>query len=302
MVSSLAKYKKESPNILKQAFMSYRSYKKMTLVVEGHNDKIFISQWLKDINSLKFAGFDGKDLVEDSYKYFNDSKIYREAEPFIYFMADIDYDFVLKRNLIKHNCFIYNSYCDDENLLFFNDLEAFLSNTSALDKLLLNLKIPFDRINLIKASIYEITHFFGSLRAADQILNNGTSILDGLNIEHGFIDQSNYSINSKLIKERVTTYSRRHYDYEDLESKATELRSNYTNWELNRGHDICQTLSILLEFEKSRRDKEAKFVIQKKPNDLELLLRTSCELTDFQKSSMARKMNKNKQILELIRN
>jgi len=68
MVSSLAKYKKESPNILKQAFMSYRAYKKLTLVVEGHNDKLFMSQWLKDINSLKFAGFDGKDLVEDSYK------------------------------------------------------------------------------------------------------------------------------------------------------------------------------------------------------------------------------------------
>lgn len=97
-----------------------------TIVVEGVSDKRYFGQW---ISGARIHVCNGKESVVKAYNYYKTHK--KGGHDFMCFIVDVDFDLVLRKALIDDECFIYNSLEDGSG---FNDMEIFLVNTRALDK------------------------------------------------------------------------------------------------------------------------------------------------------------------------
>lgn len=282
-MSSLRKFQKDPKHLLNSALNMFRSKKIRTAVVEGVCDKRFLSQWIPANAAIRFDGLDGKSLVDLAYKS-SRLKPYSDYE-FLYFFADVDFDVITKKPLHEHPTFIYNAFCFEENRLHYNDLETYLINTSAFEKVLVNLDIDVNESEGLRERLERASRVTGSLRAADIIVqqtnNLHSSVLNGLEIRT-FFNSRDIAFNYDELLKALSRWSNYREHTDDLIEAAERLdRESPLGWSLSRGHDLTEMLSLHLECRGKKGMTAEK---------LELMLRLACELAEFQGSPMGRRL------------
>lgn len=269
-------------NLLNTARMMYRSKGEQTIVVEGKTDKFFLQQWCKEGAKIRFDGMAGKDLVEKVYK---ESKHPNYSDVGLYFFADVDFDTVAGIELISDPRFIYNAYCHNHSVVEYNDLEAFLVNNGALEKVLINHGIDRACASDIKRKLELASRYLGSLRAADIVIVKqmrlSSSILNGLEIEP-FFDAQNLVFDQKAFEAQLPYWSNNRRYVDELLEEAEKINSANTKpWALSRGHDITEMLALHLAHVGSKGMRAER---------VESMLRMACELATFKASPMGRKL------------
>lgn len=282
-MSSLRKFQKDPKHLLEYALNMYRSKKIRTAVVEGVCDKRFLSQWIPVSSAIRFDGFDGKQLVNSVYTS-SRLKPYVEYD-FLYFVADVDFDIITKKSLHEHPGFVYNAFCSEENRLHYNDLETYLINTNAFEKTLVNLDLEISEAPKLRERLERASRFFGSLRAADIIVQKDnklrSSVLNGLSIQ-GFFNAREITINEADFLKALPAWSNYREYTDDLIEAAKRLnRESPLSWSLSRGHDLTEMLALHLE------TRGQKGITAEK---IELMLRLACEFSEFQSSPMGRRI------------
>jgi len=283
MASSLRKYQTNPKTLLETAINFYRSKKIKTAIVEGACDRRFIQQWCKADAPVRFDGFNGKALVEQAY---DGSQLGAFSKhDFLYFFSDIDYDAISGRKIIQHPRYINNAYCSTKQQAEYNDLEIFLINTIALEKVLSNQDVEPSEANNIRDKLEQSSCIVGSFRAADITLSKklglNRSILNGLE-PATFFNSKNISIDYKQMIDQMPKWSNYPSYIDDLIDEADTLRKrNVVKWSLSRGHDVTEFLSLHLE------ERGSKGLSRER---LELMLRLACELSDYKNSPMGRQL------------
>ena len=118
--NDLRTYSDKPVNICASARQMFGKNKSRTIVVEGDNDRRFLGNWL---SGCRFHVCKGKSFVIETYRYYKSNKNkYNSNAPFIYFIADLDFDLITKKDIITDDCFIYNSLCSVQS---YNDLRRF---------------------------------------------------------------------------------------------------------------------------------------------------------------------------------
>jgi hypothetical protein len=282
-MSSLRKYQNDPKILLNTALSMFRSRRIRTAIVEGVCDKRFLAQWIPPGSQIRFDGFDGKLLVELAY---TSSKLRPYSDfDFLYFFADVDFDVITKRALHDHPSFVYNAFCFEEKRLHYNDLETFLVNTIAFEKVLVNLDVDANEASQLRSTLERGSRVTGCLRAADSLVQraNGlrSSVLNGLEIR-AFFNPSDLTFNEAELTKALPRWSNYPLHVDDLIQAAKKLdRESPTLWTLTRGHDLTEMLALHLEHRGHRGITGEK---------LELLLRLACEFKDFEKSPMGRRL------------
>lgn len=283
-MSSLRKFNIDPKYVVSNAVLFFRSSKKKTLVVEGISDHKFFLQWMDPKSDVRVIDVDGKENVEEVYKLW--LRDHKNKDDCLYLIADVDYEFIINNKLkFIDDCFLYNFYCKSSNKPLFNDLESFLVNTSALEKLLVNYMIPKDETSLIRDQIEQLTKIVGCYRAANELLSVGKNktIIDGLNLLE-FCEFKSFRFNAVAFKERLKSYSPRKLDLDDFYDKADELfSSTHPKWFFSRGHDITEILSSYL----SERNG-----MNIHPKAVELNLRLAANIQTFKKSTVGEQLIK----------
>lgn len=266
----------ENPvNACSLARQMFVSRKVRTIVVEGDNDRRFFEQWP---STCKFHVCNGKDLVVSVYKHYR--KHYKNDAGFMWFVVDIDFNEILGE-LIEDDCFMYNSLCSDFS---YNDMEVFLVNTPAFEKVLSNFDIDMEEAGCIRAKLRDASAILGSFRVSDFLIRRDNclsrSVLNGLEVR-GYFNEKRLLVDPELIDRAIRGSSGYGGLYsEDLINKARELRKIYSNsWSLSRGHDVTEMLRLFLEARKKRLD-----IVS-----LEMMLRMACEKSYFEYSSVGKK-------------
>ncbi|WP_272576792.1 hypothetical protein [Providencia sp. PROV274] len=287
-MSSLNKYRNKPSTIVSTAIsLSKGQNRKKTITVEGNTDKVFFEQWFGGNNKVRFAVAGDKDNVIETYQKYCRSNV--PDKNFLFFCVDLDYDLIHgKENIIKNEHFLCNVYCLNKGEYFFNDMESFLVNTSALRKILsqYNFDINENTINDLLNKIELASRTIGKYRAADDIVKNklnlSKSILNGLHVEDYF-DSYNFCIDEDKLRESLPNWSNYKYYIDDLIECANEIDTvNSTKWYLSKGHDITEMLSLYLE----ARVPNLKITSKK----IEELLRVGCERSDIEKTPMYEKL------------
>lgn len=270
----------------------FKSKKIVSIIVEGSTDKDLLSgifhEYIKN-NSVRFVSINGKQKVLDAIDKFNKKK---QASEGVFFLVDVDYDH-LCNNLRVDSNLIYSFYCNFENKIFFNDMEIFLINTIALEKIIINLGADSVDFDLLRSNLEKFSREIGCLRAADNVLNlENKSILDGVDlfefISFSYEKEWSMSFDCEKLKSRLLASSPRKLDVDDLFNKSTELLNmyNYSSWILSRGHDVTRILEDFLI------NNTKKYVLKEDKHgriyatNVEVLLRMSAEKQDFLKTNV----------------
>lgn len=282
-MSSLKKFQKDPKHLLNTALSMFRSKKVRTVIVEGMCDKRFLSQWIPTNSAIRFDGLDGKQLVNSVYTN-SRKQPYAEYE-FLYFFADVDFDVLANNRLHQHPGFVYNAFCFEENRLHYNDLETYLINTKAFEKVLVNLDIEISEAFSLRERLERASRIFGRLRAADIIVqrshNLRSSVLNGLEIR-SFFNACNITADEINILKSLHGWSNHREYTDDLIEIAKRLdNENPLSWSLSRGHDLTEMLALHLESRGQRGITADK---------IELMLRLACEFLEFQTSPMGRQI------------
>lgn len=282
-MSSLKRYQKNPKELLGYALQMYRSKKIITIIVEGPNDKRFLSQWIGKDSNARFEGLEGKALVEEIYKE-SLTKTF-ESFKFTCYFADVDYDFVLGKSLLIDKFFVYNAYLDDLKVTQFNDLETFLINTNALEKLLANHDIETSASISFRVDLEKASRDIGKLRVADIILQKKeklqNSILNSLDISTIHVPKS-LTIDEKRLKALMPRWSNYPHFVDNLIELSEKVdKDNPAKWSLSRGHDITEIIALYM-------DSIGKKGFSKEK--VELLLRSGCELNEYNTSPMGCKI------------
>ncbi|WP_027906841.1 hypothetical protein [Pseudomonas taiwanensis] len=269
-------------NLLNTAKLMFKSKGEQTIVVEGVTDKFFLEQWCKEGASIRFAGMRGKELVEKIYQA---SKHPHYSDLELFFFADVDFDNVAGVKMISDPRFIYNAFCHHKSLVEYNDLEAFLINNGALEKVLINHGIDRASAPDIKRKLEAASRYLGSLRAADIVtvkaFKLSSSILNSFEIEP-FFDARNLVIDQKAFEAQLPYWSNNKNYVEDLLEEAEKIeKANTKPWALSRGHDLTEMLALHLEQAGSKGMRAER---------VESMLRMACELATFKASPMGRKL------------
>lgn len=256
------------------------------LAVEGDGDKRFLSQYFDEEDNLEFIPTYGKEILIQVYNKFRDKKFLNKDSYF--FCVDLDYDIIHnKLELIQNNNFLCNVYCLNSNKYFFNDLESFLVNTSALKKLLSSFDQPHSKkdMNDLNGKLEQASRAVGKYRAADFIVMKEqglrSSVLDGLVLDNYF-DVEIFCVLDKKLELEIPNWSKQKLYVDELIEKASELNKTYLQkWELSRGHDITKLLALYLS------KKTGKNITDKQ---IENSLRIGCEKAEFEQTPMYKKI------------
>jgi len=254
-----------------------------TIAVEGLADVRFFNQWFSENEKIRFVSLDGKPNVLRLHKDYLKSPL--KSVKGMFFCVDIDWDLIHGKALPLKEDFLINSYCQIKNKFSFNDLESFLINSRALQKLIASYDLVIEDFNDFKMKIEVCSRKIGKYRAADDIIKNKfmlrNSVLNGASVDD-FFDAENFEFNEKLFTENMPRWANYSEHIEDLVQEAEILDdANKELWSLSRGHDITTMLSLFIE---------NKAKIKTSPEKIEKELRLSCEYADFLTSPMYEKM------------
>lgn len=288
MTSTLKKYQVSPKNLLERAISFYRSKRIKTAVVEGVCDRRFLQQWTKRDALVRFDGFNGKDLVLNAYAGAQAGAFAKHD--FLYFFSDIDFDEIAGEVIIEHPKYINNAYCSATKKTEYNDLEIFLVNTSAFEKILANHDIEMSEVDSIRSKLESASRLAGSFRAADILVTKKNklrnSILNGLE-PSAFYNAKTISLDKSAILEQMPLWSNKSVYLDELVDEADRIASSSVSpWSLSRGHDVTEFLALHLT---------ARTSYKVTRDRLELMLRLACELEEYKSSPMGRKLLANKE-------
>lgn len=276
--SSLYRYQNNERTVIDRAIQNYRSKRKHTVFVEGLSDKDFIKQWSE--SDFIFDGFCGKPLIEAIHSLLTRDRVRGQFKEHMTLIADIDYD--ISAGLGRCSGVKYFVVDDGFNHIY-NDLDVFLINTRALNKILVSLRIDIDNdhVNKLRDLLSQATKKFGKYRCAEQALlksYNG-SILEGLDITP-FYDPITLEVNEELLRKSIPNWSKS-LSIDELIETADKLEAeNPLAWSLTRGHDATE---ILASHIKSAFGK--KFVDR---TYIERQLKLGCELYEFNNTGLCK--------------
>jgi len=206
----------------------------------------------------------------------------------MFFCVDVDWDFVHKFPPMNKEFVIMNSACLITNKHFYNDMEIFLVNTVALDKVLASYDIDTSKSHIrdLKNKIEVASRIIGKYRAADNITKNRLSlyksVLNGLDAMTYF-DSKTLTINEASLIAAMPSWSNYPHHVDDLIKDAEILeRNNPQPWSLSNGHDVTEMLAEYIKFLMGYRELSKE--------KIERELRLSCELHDFSSTPMYSKM------------
>ncbi|MGQ9373369.1 hypothetical protein ACUM6W_05950 [Acinetobacter tandoii] len=279
--------------ILNKAQQNIRSKQKdFYFFVEGESDKKFIKNLGLDKNKIGFDGFNGKDLVK-ALLSLSKNKQYNISSNCIFIM-DIDYDIKLENPVCKDENVFYHGYCNIGNNHYYNDLESFLWETKAFQKILNEFDIDDDAISL-RENLNNLASEIGYIKLADEIIMKthklSQSVLDGFNIEP-FIRISDFTFQKDLLKENLRTRSPRKEYVDDIFKMALDLKNEDPNIKISiKGHDLTKLLEIYL---KSRQK------IWAKQSNLEMTLRVGFEATEYFNSTLGQSFTSRENIKKIL--
>ena len=279
--NDLRTYSDKPVNICASARQMFGKNKSRTIVVEGDNDRRFLGNWL---SGCRFHVCKGKSFVIETYRYYKSNKNkYNSNVPFIYFIADLDFDLITKKDIIVDDCFIYNSLCSVQS---YNDMEAFLVSTPSFEKVLSNFDVGANEASSLRHKLRRASSVLGSFRAADLLVQKEggirRSVLNGFDF-YPYFDPKDVCVDPCSIESGI----RRHLcsdrgRVDSLIIKAKCLRDEHSEgWGLSRGHDITELLSLYI------RDG-----LSKRHGDLEMLLRVACERVYFESSPVGKSLRR----------
>lgn len=265
--------------ILNSAQQNIRSnQKKIYIFVEGLKDARFFKNIGINQNSIKYDGFDGKKLVRDLL-------IMAKKPPYTifdkcFFIMDIDYDIPRNSTLYEDNNVFYHGYCNINKNFFYNDLEVFLLQTDALQKLFNEYDIE-ENVEIFRTNLFNLASDIGFYKLADEILIQehglSVSILDGLSIEN-FIKINNFIFEENDFIDNLKVRSPRKEYINDLVEKSHELKTEISNQKvIIKGHDLTKIIEIYLK------SKGKHWANQ---NSIEMALRVGCEKNEFYSSEL----------------
>lgn len=261
---------------LNEAFGIYKSltYKKF-LFVEGFYDKKFLNKKGFNENEYYYLGMCGKPMVITSLYNFKKPP-FNEIKK-IAFLIDNDYDHVTETIIDSSNLFI-NSICNSTKNHFSNDLESYLVCSAALTDWLDEFGLTLAQINLLKDDVERESRRIGKYRAANELLKKLKSlpekatILFKIDIEE-FFDLKNFLFLEKNFESRVRYCS----NYKELVDELFVLSNTIDHrfskkWQLSRGHDITELISIYLD---------TKYSISLSADEIEQYLRLSVDTSEL---------------------
>lgn len=286
-MSSLKRFKRNPVYLLSTAIQMYRSKGIITLVVEGYNDKNFISQW--DCRKVRFEGFEGKPFVLHAYAEYLKNPASRQSGHVAIFLADLDYDVVAGNSVISKDNFIYNSHCKKGGGVHYNDMECYLVNTRALNKILSNLSLDNDpnTTSSIRDKLELASRKIGRYRAADEIIQKKlslrSSVLNGASLET-FFNAEELIFDEECFLKSMPSWSKNNLYIPELIEEADSVdRSFPSKWSLSRGHDVTEMLALHLTY------LVKKFEVRQ-PR-VEELLRVGCEQHEYFSSPVGRDLH-----------
>lgn len=276
--SSLYKYQNNERVVMDRAIQNYRSKRKHTIFVEGLSDKDFIKQWSE--SAFVFDGFCGKSLIESVHTLLNRDKVRGQFREHVTLIADIDYD--ISAGLGKCSGVKYFVVDDGFNHIY-NDLDVFLINTRALNKILVSLRIEIDneQVDNLRELLAQATKVFGKYRCAEQVLlksYNG-SILDGLDITP-FYDPLTLKVDEGLLRKSIPNWSKS-LSIDELLEAADKLEvENSLSWSLTRGHDATEILASHIKSAFGKKFVDRAYI--------ERQLKIGCELHEFNNTELCK--------------
>ena len=263
--------------------MLYGATRRKTIAVEGPSDVRFFKQWFSENNKVRFVSLDGKDNIYSLYDKYKRTSL--SSSKAMFFCVDLDWYLIHSIPLPEKEHFLCNSYCLNTGKYYYNDLESFLVNTIALNKVLISYDVNIDDFNFFKQKLEAATRAIGKIRAADEITVRKqklrSSIFNGCNMENYF-DAKNVIFNEDLLMQDMPSWSNYPLYVDDLIEEANSLNIRFkTPWSLSRGHDITNFLSLYVN--------EVTF-IKTNPKRVENELRLACEYDDFKRTPMHSKL------------
>ncbi|HHT7865392.1 DUF4435 domain-containing protein [Pasteurella multocida] len=285
----------ENPkSIINSAIMAFKSYKKISVLVEGVSDKELLSSIFN--NKIFFRECRGKKNVIKCYEFL---KSINSKQIGIYFLIDTDFDSLLGR-IKNDDLIIYAFYCNNEKKFYFNDIENFLihgEGSLALEKLFFNLGPVIEYVDLliVKDKLEKFSRILGSFRASDAKLkcyDYQHSILDGVNlfdfVNFTYTPEWDMDFKYEDLRDRLNLSSPRKNDIEELFSEAENFRKVCCKWELSHGHDLSKILKeFLINNTKGKLIKKE----TEDASDIELMLRISLEKEVFLQTNVGKKLS-----------
>ncbi|MCU4525183.1 DUF4435 domain-containing protein [Acinetobacter pittii] len=273
----LKKIAEEQLTFLDEAYGMYRSqtYSKF-IFVEGLWDKKFLKKKGFSENEYYYLGMCGKDMVLSSLQAFKNSLPYSKISK-IAFVIDNDYDHIINNIVFDEKLFI-NSVCNTSKQHYLNDLESYLVCSHALEDWLDEFGLTSQEIKKLKKEVECESRRIGKYRAANELLKKEknlpvtSTILFKFDIEE-FFDCKNFLFLAKDFEARVRLCSPYKHLVDELFTRSEEI--NHTNnkeWQLSRGHDITELISLYLYIN---------FSISLSAKEIEQYLRLSIDTTEL---------------------
>ncbi|MDC4723753.1 hypothetical protein ACT43G_05955 [Acinetobacter baumannii] len=236
---------------LHEAYGIYRSqtYNKF-LFVEGKWDRKFLKKKGFPESDFYYLGMCGKDVVIATLYAFKNLVPYNRIDK-IAFVVDNDYDHIVNNIIFDDKLFI-NSVCNASRKHYLNDLENYLVCSKALDDWLDDFGLTSQQIKKLKEEVERESRRIGKYRAANEFLKKeknlpvNSTILFKFEIEE-FFDESNFLFLTKKFESRVRLCSSYKHLVNELFTVSDEINQTYNKeWQLSRGHDITELISLYL--------------------------------------------------------
>lgn len=236
--------------LINEAFGIFKSltYNKF-IFVEGFYDKKFLNKKGFPEAEYYYLGMCGKPTVISSFYGFQ-SPPYNSIKK-IAFCIDNDYDHVTETVIDSPIIFI-NSICNTTKNHIANDLESYLVNSTALIDWLDEFGLSSKEIDVLKDEVECESRRIGKYRAANELLKKEkclpetATILFKIDIEE-FFDLENFLFLERSFESRVRNCSNYKNLVDELFVLSHSLDQKYCKkWQLSRGHDITELISIYL--------------------------------------------------------
>lgn len=267
----------DQKTFLDEAYGVFRSKTYSNFIfVEGFMDKAFLKKKGFIENEFFYLGMCGKDMVKSSQENFKKIPPYTKISK-IAFLIDNDYDHVT--NIVNNEINLFtHSVCNNTKKHYFNDLECYLVNSCALVDWLDEFGLKPNQISLLKQEVERESRRVGKYRAANELLKKRKSlpkkstILCKFEIEE-FFDHKTFLFLERAFESKIKLSS----SYRNLTNELFALSAHLDNqysapWQLSRGHDVTELISLYLL---------NKFSINLSAEEIEQYLRLSIDTSEL---------------------